>query len=242
MVHTLNESVPHQRIPNHIESHLIFGVLKISTKVYFPSVASSCEDSSSVWKMGKRAKCHMNPKIAVIVVFNCRTIQNAPQAWCLPCTQLCCSSLHISWCTDGRLLPSRWLRATVQTLAASWCKKESKLSGTVQWWLITCVSVRLKKKVKYRHAMTESSSGEVTARISILHSLTKYAIAGKIQLPRDTSRLMIMPANVLRSMLTHSTSGTSWETFYLKETNSLFREGWKTKDAGWCWWLSMINI
>lgn len=168
MIHTLSESVPHQRIPNRIESHLMFGVLKISTKVYFPSVASSCGDSSSVWQKEEKADESLHYSHCHIRQWN---ILNAPQAWCLPCVPLCCSSLHISWCTDGLLPPSHWLRATVQTLAATWCKKER---SQTQWNLAVLIddSCDCKVKVYYRHAMTDSSSGEVTARISILHSLT----------------------------------------------------------------------
>lgn len=59
----------------------------------------------------------------------------------------------------------------------------------------------------YLQQMTESSRGEVTAKISILHSLMQYAIAMRTQFPNTTSKLVMIPHKVLRSVLTHSTSG-----------------------------------
>lgn len=55
--------------------------------------------------------------------------------------------------------------------------------------------------------MTESTRGEVTAKISILHSLTQYATAMRNQFPNATSKLVMIPHKVRRSILTHSTSG-----------------------------------
>lgn len=54
--------------------------------------------------------------------------------------------------------------------------------------------------------MIDRIRGEVTARISFLHSFTKYAVPTKIQFPIVQSRLMITPEKVLCSMLNHSTS------------------------------------
>lgn len=65
--------------------------------------------------------------------------------------------------------------------------------------------------------MTDSSRGEVTARMSILHSLTKYAHATKIQVPRVQSRLVITPEKVLFSMANHSTSGKMSAQFLLNK-------------------------
>lgn len=48
--------------------------------------------------------------------------------------------------------------------------------------------------------------GEVAARMSILQSLTKYAIPTRIKFPSVQSRPMIMAEKVLCSMLNHSTS------------------------------------
>lgn len=59
--------------------------------------------------------------------------------------------------------------------------------------------------------MTASTRGDVTARISSLHSLTLYAIAMRNQFPKATSKLVMMPHKVLRSMLTHSTSGERFQ-------------------------------
>lgn len=56
------------------------------------------------------------------------------------------------------------------------------------------------------HAMMDSIRGEVTARMSIFHSFTKYATPARIQFPSVQSRLMITPEKVLCSMLNHSTS------------------------------------
>lgn len=52
----------------------------------------------------------------------------------------------------------------------------------------------------------DSIRGEVTARMSIFHSFTKYAIPTKTQFPSVQSRLMITLEKVLCSMLNHSTS------------------------------------
>lgn len=54
--------------------------------------------------------------------------------------------------------------------------------------------------------MIPKISGAVTARMSILHSFTQYAIPTRIQFPSVQSRPMITPEKVLCSMLNHSTS------------------------------------
>lgn len=59
--------------------------------------------------------------------------------------------------------------------------------------------------------MTASTRGDVTARISSLHSFTLYAIAMRNQFPKATSRLVMIPHKVLRSILTHSTSGERFQ-------------------------------
>lgn len=61
-------------------------------------------------------------------------------------------------------------------------------------------------KPNYLQQTTASSRGDVTARISSLHSLTAYATAMRTQFPKATSKLVIIPHKVLRSILTHSTS------------------------------------
>ena len=69
--------------------------------------------------------------------------------------------------------------------------------------MLQCLTVTL----RYLQAMTDSMRGEVTARMSILHSLIQYAIPARSQFPIVQSRLIITPAKVLCSTLNHSISG-----------------------------------
>lgn len=53
----------HQIIPMQIDSFLIFGVLKISTKVYFLSVHSASTDSSNVCEKDKKPNDHFTASV-----------------------------------------------------------------------------------------------------------------------------------------------------------------------------------
>lgn len=70
--------------------------------------------------------------------------------------------------------------------------------------------------------MIDRIRGEVTARISFLHSFTKYAVPTRIQFPIVQSRLMITPEKVLCSMLNHSTSAETLAQVYKKKFYKFF--------------------
>lgn len=72
--------------------------------------------------------------------------------------------------------------------------------------------------------MIDRIRGEVTARISFLHSFTKYAMPTRIQFPIVQSRLMITPEKVLCSMLNHSTSAETLAQVKKKIEQILERE------------------
>lgn len=61
-------------------------------------------------------------------------------------------------------------------------------------------------ETSYLHKMMDNIRGEVTAKMSILHSVTKYAIPTRTKFPSVQSRPMIIPEKVRCSMPNHSTS------------------------------------